>query len=176
MFVRQRPFTGQSGFSLIELMVTLTVAGILLAIAIPPLTGALARQRISSTISDLSSDLALARSEAARVGQPVSVCASSDGTSCSTSWTNGWLVWVDVDGDGTKSSTETTIVRSRVSGRTTPTITEGGGATNIVFGASGALRSPARTWTVCVSGQIGRAISVLVGGPLSVYTTSAVCS
>jgi len=176
MNVRRLARAEQTGFSLIELMIAVGIAGILLALAAPSLTRIIARQRISATASDFSADLALARSEAARTGSSVGVCASADGASCGGSWTDGWVVWVDRNSNGSIDSTEAGVVRSRLSGRATPTVTESASASSVVFGASGALRSPARTWTICVPGEIGKVVAVMVGGPINVYATTASCN
>lgn len=43
--------------------------------------------------------LQLARSEAVKRNLPVSVCRSSNGSSCTGNWTDGWIVFSNADGD-----------------------------------------------------------------------------
>ena len=53
-----------SGFTLIELMVTLAVAAILLAIAIPSFNSLLVSSRLTTAANDFVNALAIARSSA----------------------------------------------------------------------------------------------------------------
>lgn len=90
------------GFTAIELMVTVVVLGILLALAIPPFKGLYLDSQRSSAVNDLLADMLLARSESARLGQTVIICASSNGTSCgaASAWATGWLVFNDFNDNG----------------------------------------------------------------------------
>ena len=65
------------GFTLVELMVTLTVLAILVGVALPSFRDMILNNRRTAIVNDLVSSLLLARSEAIKRGQPVSVCASS---------------------------------------------------------------------------------------------------
>ena len=67
---RARNLIGHSrGFTLIELMVTLTVMAILLSIAAPSFTSLMAANRMSTQTNEFIGALNLARSEAVRRGQ-----------------------------------------------------------------------------------------------------------
>ena len=84
------------GFTLIELMTALTVAGVLLAIGIPNFATVMENSRLRSSAFELVSDLALARTEAVRRGRAVSVCTTTNGTSCANpGWTSARLVFTD---------------------------------------------------------------------------------
>ncbi|MEY5098234.1 MAG: type fimbrial biosis protein FimT [Pseudomonadota bacterium] len=79
-------------------MVTVTILAIGAAIAAPSYSAMIKRNRSRSVASELLAALNLARSEAARRGQPVTVCKSSDGSSCAGSsiqWDSGWIVFVN---------------------------------------------------------------------------------
>ncbi len=84
------------GFSLIELITTMAIAGIFMAIAIPSYQSIISSTGISAEVNDLYRDLEFARSEATKRGLNVAVCPSSNGSSCSTqaSWASGWIVMV----------------------------------------------------------------------------------
>lgn len=85
----------QRGFSLLELMVTITVMAILLAIAVPSFRDLIHRSEVSSASNEILGSMAYARTEAINRGQLVSMCASSTGDACSgsTAYDTGWIVY-----------------------------------------------------------------------------------
>ncbi len=106
--VKNRPLVGIqsiSGFTLIELVVTLVVAGIVFALAVPSITAVVQNSRITSQGNDLIADFNLARSEAIKRNVNVVVCKSTNPTAatptCNTvvadPWDTGRLVFVDGD-------------------------------------------------------------------------------
>jgi type IV fimbrial biogenesis protein FimT len=80
------------GFTVIELMVVLTMAGILLAMALPGMRNILQAQQLKSMSFDLTADLILARSEALKRNSSVTVMPAG------SSWNQGWHISVDVSG------------------------------------------------------------------------------
>lgn len=86
-----------TGFTLIELVITIAILGILLAWAIPNISVFIKNARISSVTTELMGDINLARQEAQRRGRPVTICATSDGLNCLGStpdWMNGWIIQI----------------------------------------------------------------------------------
>lgn len=78
------------GFTLIELAVTVAVAGILAAIAVPSMSAFINASRLSGVTEELTAGLQLARTEAVRRNRPVTLCggaAGSDDCVAGTSWT-----------------------------------------------------------------------------------------
>jgi type IV fimbrial biogenesis protein FimT len=86
-----------AGFTLLELMIALTVAAVLFSIAIPSFQYVTASNRVSSEVNAMLGDMQFARAEAIKEGQTVTICSSNDGTTCSgtTTWTFGWIVFND---------------------------------------------------------------------------------
>lgn len=82
----------ERGFTLIELMVTLSIALIMMTIAIPSFQSFLLNSRLTGHTNDLVLALASARSEAVKRGINVSVCASSNSSTCTGAWQDGWVV------------------------------------------------------------------------------------
>ncbi len=80
------------GFTLIELLVTMSVAAILIAIAVPNFQMFVMNNRMASQANDLITALNMARSEAVKRAANVTVCASSNGTGCTGTWEQGWIV------------------------------------------------------------------------------------
>lgn len=87
------------GFTLIELMITITVAAILLGIAAPSFREMSVRNQLSAYTNDFIAAVNYARSEAVRRGVPISVCKSNDKATCSGTWSDGWIVFVNSDND-----------------------------------------------------------------------------
>lgn len=96
------------GFTLIELMVTLSVAAILLTVGVPSFQEFIASNRLTSEINSFNAFLNLGRSEAIKGGRRVTLCASSNGASCAGSggWEQGYLIYRDTNGDGSLGTGE----------------------------------------------------------------------
>ena len=89
----------QGGFTLIELMFTVVVMAVLLAIGVPNFRDFLRNSRMAAQGNDLLSALNLTRSEAVKRRAPVTLCAGT--TNCAAvDFEDGWLVFVDTDSDG----------------------------------------------------------------------------
>ncbi|MCW2314227.1 GspH/FimT family pseudopilin [Rhodoferax antarcticus] len=99
----------QSGFTLIELMVTLSVLVVLMALAVPSFQSMMASSTVTTTTNDLLTTLAQARSNAVRRGARVTVCKSANGSQCVTTgdWEQGWIMFNDDDHAGTNASVST---------------------------------------------------------------------
>jgi len=107
----------QSGTTLLELMITLSIAAILMSIAVPSFQSFTRTNRIAAATNGLSSALQLARSEAMTRGKRVSVCPSTNTETATptctagASFASGWLTFVD---GGTQLTVDGTDVRLRV--------------------------------------------------------------
>ncbi|WP_308363766.1 MULTISPECIES: GspH/FimT family pseudopilin [unclassified Microbulbifer] len=86
---------GQGGFTLIELMVTIAVLAIVVTIAAPSFTTMIHNNQSVALGEELVTAINFARAEAVKRGDNVSICASSDGTTCGGNWTQGWIVVAD---------------------------------------------------------------------------------
>jgi type IV fimbrial biogenesis protein FimT len=85
------------GFTLVELMVTVSVLAIVLGFGVPGFQELILNNRITTQANEFVAALNFARSEAIKRGTRITVCKSSDGSNCSGSnnWDQGWLVFVD---------------------------------------------------------------------------------
>ena len=83
----------QRGFTLVELMIVLSIAAIILLVAIPSFERTYQRNAMTSSLGDIMSMVAKARTEAVSRNLSVTLCGSNDQASCNTnSWEEGWIV------------------------------------------------------------------------------------
>ena len=102
--------TRQNGFTLIELLTAMAVATILIAFAIPGIQSFQMNARQSGTVNELVNGMRIARNTAITTNTRVTVCASSNGASCSSvGWNKGWIAFVDRDGDRSLDNDETIL-------------------------------------------------------------------
>ena len=103
-----------AGFTLIELMVSVALLGVLAALAAPNMGQFLASRRVEDVARRLGDDLTLARNEAVKRNASVLVCADASvtttacaATPLATEGAKGWRVCYDVAAGGTCSAGST---------------------------------------------------------------------
>jgi type IV fimbrial biogenesis protein FimT len=101
----------QEGFTLLELIITIAIASLLTALAIPSYQYVMNDNRMAGEVNDLLAAMQYARSEAIKEGSDVVVCSSTSGTACSgaPNWQTGWIVFSDPDNNGTLEAGETIL-------------------------------------------------------------------
>jgi type IV fimbrial biogenesis protein FimT len=98
------PCARDAGFTLVELLVTMSIVGILTSIAIPAFRYVTNTSRISGEANTFLGSIWSARGMAVEAGSPVTVCPSTNHTSCNvgpSGWQNGWIVFSDYNKNGT---------------------------------------------------------------------------
>lgn len=101
------------GFTLIEMLVSLSVLGVMTAMVAPTFNGPLETNRVRAMSGEFVSTLGNARTEAARRGVPVTLCPRAASTNtCAASasnWNNGWILYADLDASGGYDGTDVLI-------------------------------------------------------------------
>jgi len=107
----------QSGFSLIELVVAMAIAGILLGVGVPSFKSFIASSKMTEVNNALVYSIQLARSASVERLEPVGLCVSDDPMAseavCTTggNYNKGWFVYADANGDGDRDSGEDILER-----------------------------------------------------------------
>ena len=142
----------------IELLTVMAVIAILLAIAVPSFVSLTQTNRVAGEVNALAGDLQFARAEAVKEGLPVSICASSNGTSClgtaTSTWNTGWIVFSDANGNQAVNAGDL-VLRKQTAWTSTDTFTAADSSGNPVGAISYSrdgfainLGTPPVTWTL----------------------------
>lgn len=117
----------QLGFSLIEMMVVISILAVLSSIAFPAFSDALLSTKLRSYANNFVASTHIARSEAIKRNSVVTLCVSANGTSCASGgWQQGWIVL-----------SGTTVIQYQQATASGYKITDSGGVTSISFQPTG---------------------------------------
>jgi type IV fimbrial biogenesis protein FimT len=100
-----------AAFTVLELMVAMSIAGILLVVAVPTLRHFTLKQRMTAAVSGLHYDLLMARNEAVFRRGSVVACPgnAAEGCAAHADWEKGWIVFSDRNGDHQLQPSETLL-------------------------------------------------------------------
>ena len=146
----------QSGFTLIEILVVLTLAGVLAGLAVPSFREFMASQRVKTASFDLVTALMMARSEAVKRNTSVSVSQATGG------WTNGWTVVVG----------GTTLVNKDSTGNVNITTNPDPATASVAFQGTGRVAATVRFQLETPNTTAVRCVTVSPTGIPNTTTTS----
>lgn len=149
------------GFTLLEMMVTLSVTAIVLGLGMPALADTVAHHRAITATHLLSSHFALARNTAITSRTPISVCASRDGEQCNadSDWGDGWLVYRDPKKSGQPASSDA-ILRRGVPAKGATRVLSSKARRAIRFLADGRSAGTNITVRICIADRLHSSVIV----------------
>lgn len=113
----------QNGFTLYELLITVLVVGVVLTFGVPNFSEYTNNSRMTSTANDMHAAFQMARGEAARTKNNITICASANSMTaaadCGGTWDQGFIVFVDTDANRARNAATEPLLRAH------PPIAEG---------------------------------------------------
>lgn len=172
------PPTLPRGFTSIELMVVVTILGVLAALAGPQFAAIIDRWRVRNVTESMVSTLYFARSEAIKRGTKIgieklpNIANGCQLASTTQEWGCGWKVFIDSDGNGKHKPSEE-ILQTTITSANTDVIHKSGGSSISVdrngkmdgLNAKGFIISPASTG---ISSPATRGICMAAGGRIKI--------
>lgn len=162
-----RALTRAHGTSLLELVTTLGILGVLLGAGVPGFAEVIERNRTTTVANRLLTDLARARGEAVTKASGAVVCPSADSRTClqSHNFSRGWLGFRDRDGDGALDTGEVVFAIAQESDLQGRRVFTTAGRRSLRFRADGRNAGTNLTLRVCdATGAPQRLLIVNVGG------------
>ena len=158
--------SGTQGLTLVELLITIALIGILLSWGAPDFINLYRNNALTSQANTLLAHLMHARSEAIKSNLPAVICRSADGDNCLSSpgaradWSMGWIIFLNADEDKTRDSEEPMI---RVEDKLDSSLSlQFNRWWRLTFQPTG--RTSNGTFSLCGSNGKGRLITVYMSG------------
>lgn len=177
----------QAGFTIIELMVTVAIAGLLLTIALPELRVFVLNNRLSTDVNGFVGLVNYARSEAIVRNQDVVICPKANGAAITCAPDQFWgeyelQAFVDVNGNGQRNAADILLktVSATDASATQRRITRSAGVGVIRFSAAGFSQTAHRFDIHAVGDpefemRFGRSVCISRPGRARVTTNGGAC-
>jgi len=152
----------QNGLTVIELIVTISIAGILLAAGLPSFQSFSSQQQMKAAVASLQNDLMMGRSEAVHLNTRVVSCPGNPAQGCTgaNEWSAGWIVFADGNADGQRQQTEKIVRRGH--GLENMRVRSSAGRTDVRFFPDGSAPGSNGSITFCGQGGPGQARKLVI--------------
>jgi len=164
------------GFTVLEILMTFVIIGILATLGIVGFREIVQNNRAVTLSNSFIASLAYARSEAIQRASPVTVCAAANNNllACGNNgdWTNGWIVFLDPNGDGTIANNTD---RLKVHEALEPGTQFNAPVSRITYNSAGFLTTNASVFNIAAAnctGNNARQITVTTTGRTDIVQTS----
>ena len=147
-----------SGFTIIELMIAVALLAVAVTIGVPSFQSLMERNQLASSNNSFLSSLMLARSEAVKRKQRVTVCASADGIACNgASYEDGWIVVMNDEAASANPPADSILWQHEGLPSSLTLRGRGNYATQITFTPVGRVAGINGRFTLCKDDQIDKA-------------------
>ncbi len=146
----------EEGLTIIELMIVITLVGVLMAIAVPNFRDFVRRNQLTTQANEFVAAINLARAEAIRRNRSVSLIAT-DASDADNEWGSGWRVTIGVE--------PPLRVAPALPGSLT--LDSSNGSSAIVFTAAGLLQAGSDVFLLCDPEKSGHRIEITASGQTS---------
>ncbi|WP_181918692.1 GspH/FimT family pseudopilin [Wenzhouxiangella sediminis] len=162
-----------SGFTIIELMIAISLLAVILTLAVPAFGRFIEQQQLTATANRLVGHLQFARGQAITRGTLVAACPSRDGRTCTggNRWEQGWIVYLDPEKAGQPAEGGDVL---RVVQAMPEHVMHSGGRHRVRFKDSGMAYGTNLTIRICSRGNPEAARAVIVSNPGRVRATREV--
>lgn len=148
-----------AGFTLIELLSGLAIGATVLTLS-SPMVNLVRENRAQSISHEFVTALNLARSEAIKRGNHVTVCRTINGIRCEGTedvngqkdWSKGWIIFSDINGNGQFNSSEDELLRVRTALENGYTL-RSNAKVRVTYKPIGISPGFMDSWTVCTPGN-----------------------
>lgn len=161
------------GATVLELMASLGVVGVMLGMAIPNFASLIERNRTTTVANRLIADLARTRSAAITAHTRTVFCPSADARTCvaGSNFTFGWIGFQDRDGNGSPDAGETVFAAAQASDLAGRRVATTVGRRALRFRSDGRNAGTNLTLRICDAGGVARRLVIVnVGGRARVST------
>jgi len=160
------------GFTLLELMISLAIGSILIAVAVPSVNDFIVHLRVDNEISQLHRLLLITRNTAINNGQKTIMCPLDDNFNCTTQWQNELSVFVDSNNNKLLDSHEI-IISTRAAIAIEDKLVYGKGRNKVTFKPTGQLSGLANgTFRYCPKNNPDSSRGIIVARSGRLYQSS----